>query len=148
MHLRICQTLSSFSLCFHTLIWSFLFPVISFIHPHLCLICSSPDAVSRDCYVFISPEFSLSLCPSTRLCGCVSCVPSLNSHYSFYLSSPVSFPQHDCDRLTDPKKEDGGAPPPPTADLGLPFAGFLRRRPRLAQPTISPLRGTHARAHR
>ncbi len=56
------------------------------------------------CYVFISPEFSLSLCPSTRLCSCVSCVPSLKSHYSFYLSSPVSFPQHDCDRLTDPKE--------------------------------------------
>ncbi len=28
-HFRCCQTLSSFSLCFHTLIWSFLFPVIS-----------------------------------------------------------------------------------------------------------------------
>ncbi len=55
-------------------------------------------------YVFISPEFFLSLCPPTRLCSCVSCVPSLKSHYSFYLSSPVSFPQHDSDRLTDPKK--------------------------------------------
>ncbi len=85
--------------------------------------------------MFISPEFFLSLCPSTHLCSCVSCVPSLKSHYSFYLSSPVSFPQHDCDRLTDPKK-DGGAPPLPAADLGLPFAGFLRRRPRLTQPAV------------
>ncbi len=49
------------------------------------------------CYVFISPEFSPSLCPSSRLCSCVSCLPSLKSHYSFYLLSPVSFPQHDCD---------------------------------------------------
>ncbi len=49
--------------------------------------------------MFISPEFSLSLCPSTRLCSCVSYVPSLKSHYSFYLSSPVSFPQHDCDSM-------------------------------------------------
>ncbi len=39
-----CQTLSSFSLCFHTLIWSFLFPVISsfipicvWFAPHLML---------------------------------------------------------------------------------------------------------------
>ncbi len=90
------------------------------------------------CYVFISPESSLSLGPSTRLCTlmwlCVLC-SFIKSHYLPYLSSPASFPLHDRDRLTDQKK-DGGAPPPPAADLGLPFAGVLRRRPRLAQPAV------------
>ncbi len=49
-------------------------------------------------YVFISPEFPLSLWPFTRLPSCVSCVLLLKRHYSSYLSSPASFPLHDRDR--------------------------------------------------
>ncbi len=96
--------------------------------------------------MFISPEFSPSLCPSTRLCGCISCVPSLNSHYSFYLLSPVSFPQRDRDRLTDLKKMEErrrrpqlilvcrsrgsfdaarGSPSPPFAGSQRPFAAHV-----------------------
>ncbi len=54
--------------------------------------------------MFISPEFPLSLCPFSRLCSCVSCVPQLKYPYSSYLSSPMSFPLHDRDRRTDPKQ--------------------------------------------
>ncbi len=64
----------------------------------LSLVHSSPSVFDL-CYVFISPEFSLSLCPSTRLCSCVSCVVPLNSVYLPYLSSSASFPLHDRDSI-------------------------------------------------
>ncbi len=83
----ICQTLSSFSLCFHTHIWSFLFPVISpfipicvWFVPHLMLFPLIMLCVHKP---WVFPESSLSLCPSTRLWGCVSCVPSLKSLIPF-----------------------------------------------------------------
>ncbi len=48
-------------------------------------------------HVFISPEFSLSLCPSTRLICCVSWVSVWfikKKKFIIYLLAPVSFPHH------------------------------------------------------
>ncbi len=107
------------------------FPVI--ISPRLCLI--TPHLFSLiTFYVFISPEFPLSLGPYTRRCSCVSCVLSLKSHYSSYLSSPASFPLHDRDRWTD-LKEDRITDPNQSSSVAMEFAAGVLALIRHGRPS-------------
>ncbi len=84
--------------------------------------------------VFISPEFPLSLGPFTRQCSCVSCVLSLKSHYSSYLSSPASFPLHDRDRWTD-LKEDRITDPNQSSSMAMEFAAGVLALIRHGRPS-------------